>query len=89
MMRDRRTTAIAGTVTAALIVAWPDIRGHAVSFVAYSLPRLAAAGAAAAAGMYLRERRNRRAVNAGERPAGEFAGAPGVLASQRGDHHDS
>ena len=71
MMRDRRTTAIAGTVTAALIAAWPDIRGHAVSFVAYSLPRLAAAGAAVAAGLYLRARQDRRTVHPANPPAGE------------------
>jgi len=51
--RDKRTAAVA-------IAVWPDIGRHAVSFVGYSLPRLAAAGAAVAAGMYLRERRNRR-----------------------------
>ena len=50
--RDKRT--------AAAIAVWPDVGRHAVSFVGYSLPRLAAAGAAVAAGMYLRERRNRR-----------------------------
>jgi len=42
------------TVTAALIVAWPYVRGEAVSFAGYGLPRLAAAGVAVAAGVYLR-----------------------------------
>ena len=58
--RDKRTAAVAAAATAVAIAVWPDIGRHAVSFVGYSLPRLAAAGAAVAAGMYLRERRNRR-----------------------------
>jgi len=66
--RDRRTAAIAAAAAAAAIAVWPDIGRHAVSFAGHSLPRLAAAGAAVAAGMYLRARRNRRAVNPAERP---------------------
>ena len=58
--RDKRTAAVAAAATAVAIAVWPDIGRHAVSFVGYSLPRLAAAGAAVAAGRYLRERRNRR-----------------------------
>src|SRR5215469_9208992 len=42
MMRDRRTAALAAAATAAATAVWPDIRGHAVSFAGYSLPRLAA-----------------------------------------------
>ena len=66
--RNGRTTAVAAAATAAAIAVWPDIGRHAVSFGGHSLPRLAAAGAAVAAGMYLRARRNRRAVNPAERP---------------------
>jgi hypothetical protein len=60
--RDRRTAAVA---------VWPDIGRHAVSFAGHSLPRLAAAGVAVAAGMYLRALRRRAAA-----PAGAPAGAP-------------
>ena len=59
--RDNRTTAVAAAVTALALATGPSIRGEAVSFAGYSLPRLAAVGIAVAAGMYLRERRNRRA----------------------------
>ena len=62
--RDRRTAVIAAAATAVATVAWPYIGGRAVSFAGHSLPRLAAFGIAAAAGMYLRQRRNRRAVDA-------------------------
>ena len=58
--RDNRTTAVAAAVTALALATGPSIRGEAVSFAGYSLPRLAAVGIAVAAGMYLRERRNRR-----------------------------
>lgn len=58
--RGKRTAAVAAAATAVAIAVWPDIGRHAVSFAGYSLPRLAAAGAAVAAGIYLRERRNRR-----------------------------
>jgi hypothetical protein len=61
--RDHRTAAVAAAATAAATAAGPYIRGHAVSFTGYSLPRLAAAGAVVAAGLYLRAQRNRRAVN--------------------------
>jgi hypothetical protein len=83
--RDYRTAAIAAAAVAAATAVWPDIRGHAVSFAGYSLPRLAAAGAAVAAGMYLRKRRNRRAVT----PVEEFAGVGATVARERGDHDDS
>jgi hypothetical protein len=61
--RDKRTAAVAAAATAVAIAVWPDIDGHAVSFTGYSLPRLAAAGAAIAAGIYLRVVRNRRAID--------------------------
>jgi hypothetical protein len=57
--RDNRTIAAAATMTALALTTGPYIRGETVSFAGYSLPRLAAAGIAVAAGMYLRERRNR------------------------------
>jgi hypothetical protein len=56
--RDRRTAAVTGAVTAAALAASPYIHGDAASFAGYSLPRLAAAGGAVAAGMYLRARRH-------------------------------
>jgi hypothetical protein len=67
-IRDHRTVAIATTATAAALAATPYIHGDPVSFTGYSLPRLAAAGAAVAAGIYLRARQNRRAVNPGRAP---------------------
>jgi len=84
MMRDRRTAALAAAATAAATAVWPDIRGYAVSIAGYSLPRLAAVGVVVAAGMYLRERRNRRAVQ----PVEEFAGVRAAVARDRGDHDD-
>jgi hypothetical protein len=69
--RDRRTAAVAAAATAAAVAVWPDIGRHAVSFAGHSLPRLAAAGVAVAAGMYLRALRRRAAA-----PAGASAGAP-------------
>jgi hypothetical protein len=68
-VRNPRTVAVAATVTATVIAAMPYIRGDAVSFAGYSLPRVAAAGAAVAAGICLRARRNRRTVSPAERPA--------------------
>jgi hypothetical protein len=59
--RDNQTAAAAAAVTELALAAEPYIRGEAVSFAGYGLPRLAAVGIAVAAGMYLRERRNRRA----------------------------
>jgi hypothetical protein len=70
--RDHRTAAVAAAAAAAAIAVWPDIGRHAVSFAGHSLPRLAAAGAAVAAGIYLRARRNRRAVD----PFAVSAGTP-------------
>ena len=55
--RDRRTTALAATATAAVLAAMPYLHGDAVSFAWYILPRLAVAGILVAAGMCLRERR--------------------------------
>ena len=84
MERDRRT-AITAAATVAATAAWPDIRGHAVSFAGYILPRLAAAGVVVAAGTYLRERRNHRTV----KPVEEFAGVAATVAGERGGHDDS
>jgi hypothetical protein len=84
-IRDHRTVAIAAAATAAGTALWPYIHGHAGSFAGYSLPRLAAAGVVVAAGMYLRERRNRRAVQ----PVEEFAGVRAAVARDRDDHDDS
>jgi len=75
-IRDHRTVAIGATGTATVLAATPYIHGDAVSFTGYSLPRLAAAGAAVAAGTCLPARRNRRAMNPAER-SGERAGAAG------------
>jgi hypothetical protein len=60
--RDNRTVAVAvaATVTALALATGHYLRGEAVNFAGYGLPRLAAVGIAVAAGMYLRERRNRR-----------------------------
>jgi hypothetical protein len=58
--RDRRTAVIAAAAAAAATAAWPFIGGRAVSLTGHTLPRLAAFGIAVAAGMYLRQRRNRR-----------------------------
>jgi hypothetical protein len=58
--RDRRTAVIAAAAAAAATAAWPFIGGRAVSLAGHTLPRLAAFGIAVAAGMYLRQRRNRR-----------------------------
>ena len=69
--RDHRTAAVAAAAAAAAIAVWPDIGRHAVSFAGHSLPRLAAAGAAVTAGMYLRARRSRRPAD----PAGVSPGA--------------
>ena len=55
--RRRRTMAIAATATAAAIAAMPYLHGDPVSLPFYLLPRLAAAGTAAAAGAWLRARR--------------------------------
>src|SRR6516164_4901683 len=75
-LRDHRTVAIGATGTATVLAATPYIHGDAVSFTGYSLPRLAAAGAAVAAGTCLPARRNRRAMNPAQR-SGERAGAAG------------
>ena len=55
--RGHRTAAIAAAATAAVFAASPYLGRDAVSFAAYSLPRLAAVAVAVAAGMYLRARR--------------------------------
>ena len=83
-IRDHRTVAIAAAATAAGTALWPYIHGHAGSFAGYSLPRLAAAGAAAGAGLYLQTRRNGRAATPAERPADEHASAAATLAGERG-----
>lgn len=68
MERDRSAAVIAAAATAAATVAWPYIGGRAVSFAGHSLPRLAAFAIAAAGGMYLRARLNRRDVKRAQRP---------------------
>ena len=83
-IRERRTVAIAAAATAAGSALMPYIHGQAASFAGYSLPRLAAAGAAAAAGLYLQTRRNDRAATPAERPVGEHAGAAATLAGEPG-----
>jgi hypothetical protein len=55
--RRPRAAAVAAIATAAVTVATPYLHGDTVSFAGYSLPRLAAAGIAVAAGMCLRRRR--------------------------------
>jgi hypothetical protein len=71
--RGRRTAVIAAAATAAAAVAWPYVDGRAVSFAGHTLPRLAAFGIAVAAGMYLRQRRNRRTVGLAEHAATKSA----------------
>jgi|GEM_PF-1804713 len=61
--RGSRTVAIAATVTALALATGGFLRGEAVSFAGYSLPRLAAVGITVAAGTYLRMRRNHRSVD--------------------------
>ena len=70
-MRDHRTTAISAITVAALIAAWPYVRGDTVSVAGYILPRLAAAGVAAAAGLYLRSRQRPPSSDAGRPRPGE------------------
>jgi len=65
--RDQRTAVIAAAAAAAATAVCPYIGGRAVSFAGYALPRLAAFGIAAAAGMYLRQRRNRNQAGASSR----------------------
>jgi hypothetical protein len=55
--RRRTTMALAATTTAAAITAMPYLHGDPVSLPGYLLPRLAAAAIAAAAGAWLRARR--------------------------------
>ena len=88
MERGQRTAAVAAAATAAAIAVWPDVAGRAVSLAGYSLPRLAAAGAAAAAGTYLRARRNRRAASPAERPAGQSRPTPTATVPASGGDHD-
>ena len=54
--RHRRIMALAGIATAAVITAMPYLHGDPVSLPFYLLPRLAAAGIAAAAGAWLHAR---------------------------------
>jgi hypothetical protein len=68
--RDNRTLAAAATVTALALATEPYIRGEAVSFAGYCLPRLAAVGIAVATGICLREWRNRRSRCAQADPGG-------------------
>ena len=66
-IRGHRTVAIATAAAVAVLTATPYIHGDAATLTWHILPRLAAAGAAAAAGLDLRVRQNRQTVN----PAGE------------------
>jgi hypothetical protein len=70
-IRDHRAVSLAATATAAALAATPYIHGDTVSLTWHILPRLAAAGAAVAAGRYLRARQHRRAVNPAEPSADE------------------
>ena len=58
-LRDRRTLAVAAIATGAAVAVMPYIHGDAAS-LAYSLPRLAAAGATAAAGTLIPKTRSFR-----------------------------
>jgi hypothetical protein len=60
--RDHRAVGVTAAVTVAALAAEPYIHGGTVSFAGYMLPRLSAAGAVVAAGLYLRARHNRRAA---------------------------
>ncbi len=57
-VRDHRTVTVASAAAAAVITAVPYLHGHGGNFAGYTLP-LAAAGAAVAAGTYLRRARVR------------------------------
>ncbi|HEY2125709.1 MAG TPA: hypothetical protein VGH77_00835 [Streptosporangiaceae bacterium] len=99
-IRDHRTVAIATTATAAALAATPYIHGDPVSFTGYSLPRLAAAGAAVAPEYTCGRGKIAGPSTPAERPAGEPAGAAPRLTSAvitnvqgagitvTGDHHD-
>ena len=52
-VRDHRTVTVAAAAAAAVITAMPYLHGDEGSFAGYTLPLLAAAGAAVAAGTYL------------------------------------
>ena len=62
-VRDHRTVTVAAAAVAAVITAGPYLHGDGDSFAGYTLPLLAAAGAAVAVGTYLRRARP-RAVSA-------------------------
>ena len=58
-VRGHRTVIVAAAATAAVITAGPYLHGDSGSFASYTLPLLAAAGAAVTAGTYLRRARPR------------------------------
>jgi len=58
-VRDHRMVIVASAAAAAVITAVPYLHGDRGSFAGYTLPLLAAAGAAVAAGTYLRRARAR------------------------------
>ena len=70
--RHHRTVAVTAAATVAALAAEPYIHGGTLSVAGYMLPRLAAAAAAVAAGLYLRAQHSRRAaVPPDSRPARE------------------
>jgi hypothetical protein len=90
--RDHRTVGVTAAVTVTALAAEPYIHGGTVSFAGYMLPRLAAAGAAVAAGLYLRARRNRRAAvppdsNQPAKPGWPSRSAKRAAAGRPGPHH--
>ena len=58
-VRGHRTVTVAAVAAAAVITAGPYLHGDSGSFASYTLPLLAAAGAAVAIGTYLRRARPR------------------------------
>ena len=58
-VRGHRTVTVAAVAAAAVITAGPYLHGDSGSFASYTLPLLAAAGAAVTAGTYLRRARPR------------------------------
>ena len=70
--RHHRTVAVTAAATVAALAAEPYVHGGTLSVAGYMLPRLAAAAAAVAAGLYLRAQHSRRAaVPPDSRPARE------------------
>jgi hypothetical protein len=68
-IRDHRTVALATTAAVTVIAATPYLHGDTVAFPGYGLLRLAAAGAAVGAGLYLRSARRHAQGQAPPTPA--------------------